>query len=215
MSKRNTRTNRTAEHGDFAGPNADQANIERLAAAAAAANAKAGHNSGEPPKEVIERNFNAIEVCLIEIDAAAGVMAKARQALGAAEKTAKTDTGSKAWADSIKEAVKKKRAAAKGGASDMVTEHRQIGYVLRMMDVPLYTQFGLFNMPDEAEIKSDPAKSEAEATLAGEKAGREGQPMDNCPHTPGTPEAFAWRNAWQRGFDAAAEALASGDVATA
>lgn len=209
------RTNRTADHADFSGPDADKANIERLAAAAKEANAKAGHNSGEPLDEVIKRNADAIEVALIEIDTAMRTVQAARAGLAAAQKTAKTDLGSKEWVESVKAAVKLKRAAAKGGTSSIVSEHRQMGRVLRLLDTPLGVQFNLFAMPTDEEIKADPVKSEAEATLAGEKAGREGQPMDNCPHTPGSAEAFAWRNAWQRGFDAAAEALARGDVATA
>lgn len=215
MAKRATRTNRTAEHGDFAGPDADMANIEKLAAAAAEANAKAGHNSGEPPDEVIKRNADAIEVALIEIDTAMRVVQKARADLGAVLKTAKTDMGSKEWATEVMESVKLKRAAAKGGAGSIVSSHRMKGRILRLLDTPLGVQFNLFAMPTVDEIKADPAKAEAEATLAGEKAGRSGEPMDNCPHTPGTPEAFGWRNGWQRGFDAAAEALARGDVATA
>lgn len=215
MSKRPTRTNRTADHADFAGADADKANIERLAAAAQAANAKPGHNTGEPPDEVIQRNANAIEVALIEIDTAMRVVQKARADLGAVLKTAKTDMGSKEWVTSTVAAVKLKRQAAKGGTSGIVSEHRQMGRVLRLLDTPLGVQFNLFAMPTVDEIAADPKKSEAEATMAGEAAGRAGEPIDNCPHTPGTPEAFGWRNGHQVGVDAVTDALSKGDVATA
>lgn len=210
-----TRTNRAAEHADFAGPDADKANIERLAAAAQEANAKTGHNGGEPLDEVIKRNADAIEVALIEIDTAMRTVQTARAGLAAAQKTAKTDLGSKEWVDSVVAAVKLKRQAAKGGASSIVSEHRQMGRVLRLLDTPLGSQYNLFAMPDAEEIKADPVKSEAEATTAGEAAGRAGAPIDHCPHTPGTALAFGWRNGWQVGVDAATEALARGDVATA
>lgn len=204
------KTNRTADHADFAGPDADKANLERLAAAAAEANAKPGHNSGDPPDEVIQRNANAIEVALIEIDTAMRVVQKARADLGAARKTAKTDMGSKEWVDSVVAAVKLKRQAAKGGSSAIVNEHRQMGRILRLLDTPLGVQFGLFDMPDAAAVAADPVKSEAEATMAGEKAGRAGEPVDNCPHQPGTALAFGWRNGWQVGVDAVTSAMSKG-----
>lgn len=200
---RKPRGARATNHGDFAGPDADKDNLDRLAAAAAEENAKrAGHNGGEPLDEVIRRNANAIEVCLIEIDTALRVVQKARADLGAARKTAKTDMGSKEWVDAVVSSVKLKRQAAKGGASSIVSEHRMMGRVLRLLDTPLGVQYNLFAMPTEAEVKADPVKLEAEATMAGEAAGRSGQPVDNCPHNPGTPEAFGWRNGWQVGVDA-------------
>lgn len=71
---RGKRGRQAANHDDFKGPDHDADTIERLSAAAASANAKAGHNSGAPPDEVVARNFDAIELAWTEIDAAARIM---------------------------------------------------------------------------------------------------------------------------------------------
>lgn len=198
----------------FAGPDADQETIERLAAAAQAANAKSGHNSGEPPDAVIKRNADAIELALIEINTAQKTVQKARAELKVARDTAKTDTGSKAWVNSIVAAVKLKLAAAKGGAGEIVTEHRQIGRTLRLLDdCPLGTQHELFmSPPDRADAAKDEKSIEAEATLAGEHAGLNGEPRENNPHHSGTPAWFGWNNGHQVGTDKLADGLRTGNA---
>ena len=136
------RKNRRAENlGDFAGPDHDKEQIDKLAKSAAAENAKIGHNGSEPPDEVVMRNAAAIEVAISEIDAALRIVQKARADFAVARKTAKTDLGSKAWVDSVVAAVKLKRSAEKGGMGEIVTEHRQMGRILRLMNCPLGTQF--------------------------------------------------------------------------
>lgn len=210
MAKR--RNNRMAENiGDFAGPDADRENIEKLAKAAEEANAKAGHNSGEPSDEVIDRNFDSIEVAWVEIDAAGRVMQQARAALKAARTTAKTDMGSKAWVDSVEAAVKLKRQTDKGGSSELVAEHRQIGRILRIKNVAIGTQFGLYAFPEvESEAPKDDKTLANEAFLAGEHAGLNAEPIDNCPHPAGSPQAFGWRNGHQIGADKLSENLRTG-----
>lgn len=211
--RRNQRGARAAANlGDHAGPDADRANIERLAEAAKAANAKGGHNS-EPSADALRSSANEIEVALVEIDGAAKIMGSARAKLATARKVSKSLLGSKTWVDSVEAAVKLKRASDKGGMGGIVTEHRQIGMVMRAIDCPLYTQFNLFAVAEgtaEAETPKDEKTLEAEATLAGEHAGLNGEPKENCPHQPGTPQAFGWRNGWQIGADKLTESFASG-----
>jgi hypothetical protein len=195
---------------DFAGGDADKETIEKLAEAAKKANAKGGDNS-EPKDEVIERNFNAIELAWSEIDAAGRIMQKARSALSAALKTAKTDCGSKTWATNIEKAVKLKRQGDKGGNGELVTEHRQVGRILRLKGVPLGTQFQLFAVPEE-----DTNGAKVDATGQGEQAGREGVKREDNPFTPGGEDWFAWNNGWQVGQDSIAATLGRGnDVAEA
>lgn len=209
--------NKMAENiGDFAGPDADRENIEKLAKAAEEANAKAGHNSGEPADEVLDRNFDAIEVAWNDIDAAGRIMQKARAALAATRKTAKTDCGSKAWVDSIEASVKLKRQTDKSGSSELVAEHRQIGRILRLKNVPLGTQFGLYAFPEvEPEAPKDEKTIANEAYLAGEHAGLNGEPKENCPHHAGTPQAFGWRNGWQVGADKLTDSFKTGTLPVA
>jgi len=209
------KSNRRAENlGDFAGPDADRENIEKLAAAAEAANAKAGHNSGEPPDEVIKRNADAIEVALVELDAALRIVQGARAGLGVARKTAKTDLGSKAWVDSIVAAVKLKREADKGGTGDIVAEHRQMGRVLRLLDTPLGVQFGLYGMLVEADKANGVASTAMDAELQGQAAWRNNEPSSNNPFTPGTEDFVAWDTGHNNAMAAHARKMGPSETAT-
>lgn len=204
------RKNRAAENlGDFAGPNADAENLEKLAKAAQERNKKIGHNSGEPSDEVIARNFDAIEVALNEIDAAGRIMQKARADLAAVRKTAKTDFGgNKTWVDSVEAAVKLKRQGDKGGAGSIVTEHRQIGRALRIKCVPLGTQFNLFAVPADEENSNTAAPSKAmDAELQGQHAWSNSEPISNNPFTPGTEDFVAWETGFNNALAAHARTM--------
>lgn len=192
---RGKRGRQAANHDDFKGPDHDADTIERLSAAAASANAKAGHNSGEPPDEVVTRNFDAIELAWTEIDAAARTMQKARAGLAAARKTAKTDLGSKGWVDSVEAAVKLKRQADKGGAGELVTEHRQIGRILRLKGVPLGTQFKLFAFEDDDKADGAPVAA-MDPELQGQHAYSNSEDRENNPFTAGTQEHVDWDTGW-------------------
>lgn len=205
------RKNRVPENvSDFAGPDADQENIEKLAAAAKAANEKGGHNS-EPTTDALRSAANEIEVALVEIDGATRILQSARQKLATARKASKGLLGSKAWVDSVEAAVKLKRQSDKGSTGEIVTEHRQMGAVLKAIDSPLYKDFKLFAFDEPV---GDPPKDDRtvanEAFLAGEHAGLNGEPKDACPHQPGTPEAFGWRNGWQVGADKLTDSFRTG-----
>lgn len=197
---------------DFAGGDADKETIERLAEAAKKNNEKAGHNS-EPPDEVVSRNFDAIELALIEIDNAARIMQKARAGFKAARDTAKTDCGSKAWAESIVASVKLKRQGEKGGNGELVTEHRQIGRILRLKGVPLGTQFRLFHFDDAPADGAPVAAMDAE--LQGQHAGRNGEPAENNPFTPGSEEFAGWAQGWVNGQAMLAKGVVTGNGAEA
>lgn len=205
MARGGRRGARAQDHDDFKGPDADRENLEKIAAAAAAENAKVGvgHNSG-PSDESITRTANAIEAALIEIDNAGRIMQKARGELAAAQKTGKTDLGSKAWVEAVKAAVKLKRQAAKGGTGEIVQEHRQIGRILRLLDTPLGTQFNLFAVPEEEPAAPGEAKpvSEADAYLQGEHAYKNSEPRDNNPFGAGEANHVQWDRGWNDAFDA-------------
>lgn len=178
---------------DFAGPDHDKETIEQLAEQAKKANAKGGSNS-EPPDEVVTRNFDAIELALIEIDVASRTMQKARAGLKAALDTAKTDCGSKAWAQSIQASVKLKRQGEKGGNGELVTEHRQIGRILRLKGVPLGVQFNLFAVPGAEDDGAPVAAMDAE--LQGQHAYSNGEKPENNPFQAGSAEHADWSSGW-------------------
>lgn len=211
---RKPRTKRPENLADFAGPDADRENMEKLAAAAKEANARGGHNS-EPTLDALRSSANEIEVALVEIDGAAKIMGSARAKLATARKVSKSLLGSKTWVDSVEAAVKLKRASDKGGMGGIVTEHRQIGAVMRAIECPLYTQFNLFAVAEDAAepgATKDEKSVEREAWMAGEHAGMNGEPKGNNPHQgqPGSPKWFEWNNGWQVGADKLTDSFKTG-----
>lgn len=212
---RKPRGKRAENLGDFAGPDADKETIEKLAEAAKKANAKGGDNS-EPKDEVLDRNFDAIELALVEIDAAGRIMQKARAGLKAVRDTAKTDLGSKAWVESVVASVKLKRQAEKGGTGELVTEHRQIGRILRLKGVPLGTQFNLFAVAaDEAAGGGEGKPAAMDAELQGQHAYSNNEPYGNNPFQPGTQEHQDWTNGYMAAQRATAEKMGNGAEAAA
>lgn len=208
------KSRRAPNLGDHAGPDHDQEQIEKLSKAAKKANGNAGHNSGEPPDEVVQRNAAAIEVALSEVDAALRIVQTARANLGVARKTAKTDLGSKAWVDSVVAAVKLKRQAEKGGTGEIVTEHRQMGRVLRLLNVPLFTQFNLFSGA-ETEIPAElGGKNGMDAELQGQHAWRNSEPESNNPFPAGTENHVMWQQGFRNAMSAHAGTMGkTGDAA--
>lgn len=95
----------------------------------------------------------------------------------------------------IKSARKKDRSDHIEVAMDYDDEAR----VLRLMKSQLVEQLCLF--PDVKEAR-DPLVT---AAMAGELAGRRGEPVDNNPHSPGTELYVKWRASWDTGQQALAE----------
>jgi len=191
-----------ADLSEFTEGDADQEQLARLASAREAELKKEGpgHNSGEPPPEVLKRNADAIELGLLEINNAQKLVQKARAEFKAIRDTAKNDFGgSRAWVESTVKAVKLKLQSAKGGTGEIVSEHRQIGTVLRLLDdCPLGHQYGLFAEPTpEAEQSAEQQESEAE--LAGAHAWANNEQVGNNPHPdPASPKHVGWARGWHR-----------------
>ena len=106
-------------------------------------------------------------------------------------------------------------AADKGGVGPMVSHNRQKATIFKAVGSPLYTQLALNFLLAEAETPAA-AKSEddliREATLAGEHAGLNGEPIDNCPHQAGSPQAFGWRNGHVIGVDKLTDSFTTGTL---
>ena len=215
MAKRTTRR-RAEDVADFADQNADKEAIEKLAESARTANAKmAGHNSGQVSDEDLLHHSNLIEAAQLEIDQLAIEMGKKRGVLGSRKKAAKK---ANVDVDALMMAIKLKKRSNVGGMGAIVTEHRTVGRLLRLWDHPLGTQFSLFPTDTTEEAAAPAAKSEeaviAEATLAGEQAGLNGEPKTNNPHReePGTPKWFGWNNGWQIGADKLTDSFKTGKL---
>lgn len=198
---------RAENHSDFAGPNADAEAITKLAEAAAKENAKRGKNAGEISDEALDRHIRLIKAAEGEWREARDKASELQGVLRNRYKVAKND-----GVDI--EAMKLAFRIAERPSGEFVSEHRNVGRYLRAMSAPVGTQFGLFDFLDaKAEAAPQDEKSiEAEATLAGEHAGLNGEPKENNPHTAGTPQWFGWNNGHQIGADKLADGLRTGNA---
>lgn len=210
---RKPRGRRNEDVADFADQNADKEAIEKLAEAAKTANAKMGHNSGQVSDEDLLHHTNLIEAAQLEIDQLAIEMGKKRGVLGSRKKAAKKANVN---VDDVMLAIKLKKSASVGGMGQIVTGFRTVGRLFRLWDHPLGTQFNLFpDAPaDEGEGAAPQTEEQiiAEATLAGEQAGLNGEPKSNNPHQAGTPKWFGFNNGWQIGADKLTDSFKTGKV---
>lgn len=208
MARRKTQA--AGNLADYVEGDANEEQLARLSAAREAELKKEGpgHNSGEPAPEVLKRNADAIEIGFLNLNAAQRGVQVARAELKAIRDTAKTDFGgSKGWVESTVKAVKLKLQSAKGGTGEIVTEHRQIGTVLRLLDdCPLGTQYGLFAEPTPA-VQQSPEQQESEAALAGAHAYANNEKLDTNPHKPGTPKYVGWAKGWLEAQGATARSM--------
>lgn len=152
----------------------------------------AGHNSGEIPTEVYERHLAAIQTKRTAMDKAHEAYKQARGEFRSAFKTAKADGCN---IDAMKEAHR----LSKLDQLEVVQDFRDLGRILRIMEAPIGTQFGLF---PEVELPKP-----VNAVLAGQHAGKNGEPRVNNPHPPGTPEYEQWDGGWLEKQAAIAEEM--------
>lgn len=193
---------RNEDVADFAGPDADQEAIERLTASAKKENAKKGKNIGEASDETVGMHVNLIKAAEIEWRE---LRDKASQAQGVLRNRYKVAKGDGVDVDSLKLAFR----IAERATGEVISEQRNVGRYLRIMGSPLGHQWGLF---DDTE---DEGTQKLDATAAGEQAGLNGEPADNCPFQPGTEQAFAWRNGHQVGADKLADSFRTGKAPAA
>lgn len=142
--------------------------------------AAAGHNSGIIPDEVILRYDGKIDTAEKAYERAKLVANSRKGELAALYRAAKEDGVN---IDALKDAREK-------DASDhnqVAINHNDVGRYLRLKKSPLAVQLNLFG-----EVDLPPPIS---AALAGAQAGRNAEPPENNPHTPGTDEFEAWAQA--------------------
>lgn len=205
-----TRSRGNGKHQNGNG-SADANEIEKAAKARAAA----GHNSGEPPDEVIERDSAAYTALFIELDAQLVVVQGIRSRIGAQDKATKKACGSQAWVNAIKAGVQIARRAQKGATGEIVTEHRQMNRVLKLLNVPLGTQFNLFAVAGDAEAEASGGKNALDAELQGQAAWRNKEPRENNPFQAGTDDFVRWDTGYVNAEGAALQQIGKGNGAEA
>lgn len=200
MAKRTNK--RATQHADFAGADADKEAIERLASAAAKANAKAGHNSGEVPDETIARHVDLIKAAELEWREARD---KAAELQGVLRNRYKVAKGDGIDIDSMRLAFR----IAERTSGEVVSEQRAVGRYLRIMGSPLGKQWSLFDDGEAEEGK--PASGALDAELQGQAAWRNKEPAENNPFTPGTENFVQWAQGYGNAEAAALQQLGRGN----
>ena len=199
---------RATNHADFAGADAHAEAVDKLADAGAKENEKRGKNAGPISDEAMLRHIELIQGAELEYDEARDAAAVKSGILRNRYKVAKND-----GVDI--EALKLALRLAKRSSGEVVTEHRAVRRIILLMNLPIGHQFDLFKVAGDDEPETAPTDEktlEAEATLAGEHAGLNGEPRENNPHPAGTPKWFGWNNGHQVGTDKLADGLRTGNA---
>ena len=185
-----------AEHlADFAGPDANQEAIETLAAAAVKENAK--KNPGPVSDETVGMHVNLIKAAETNWQEARDRAAELQGVLRNRYKVAKNDG---VEIDALKLAFK----IAQRTSGEVVSEQRNVGRYLRIMGSPLGTQWSLF----EDSVTED-GRPKVDSNLQGQHAGRNGEPAENNPFTPGSADFVAWAEGWVVGQNMLAQGIGS------
>lgn len=150
------------------------------------------------PDEVYLRHIDTIGLAQIALDAAVTIQKEKNGSLRNAYKLAKADGCD---IDAIKLAAKLK----KRDVGEVVSEHRVVARVLKLMEAPLGLQYDLF-----ADVE---VVDQIDARSAGVHAGKNGEPADNNPHQPGTEQHADWRRGWGDGQAAIVATMGGGEMA--
>lgn len=176
---------RAQNQADFAGPDAEREAIETLAKNAAKENAK-GKNTGEVADETVGMHINLIKAAEVEWRELRDKASAAQGVLRNRYKVAKQDGVD---VDALKLAFRINERAS----GEVISEQRNLGRYLKIMGSPLGTQWSLF------EEEGEDGKPKVDPNLQGQHAGRNGEPAENNPFTPGSEQFTDWAEGWVAG----------------
>lgn len=196
MARRKTSTPKPLLGADrFAGSDAEQEAIEKAAASRAAAKEEAANDDNGGPimdEAAWTRASHELVAEQIALDALAEKVAEVRGRISSIKKVA--EKCGVDW-DVVKLYAKYQKRIRIGEMGAVVTEQRRLASLMRIMDCPLYTQFGLF--PEEPKGDDGaPAKPGMDAELQGQAAYRGGEPRENNQYQAGTEEHADFDRGW-------------------
>lgn len=113
--------------------------------------------------------------------------------------------------------IKARAERAKNGDGPTVTYHRNYGRLLRVMNDPIGTQWGLFEVRADDEVNEatgKPASTAMDAELQGQHAWSNNEPISNNPFTPGSEEFVQWEAGHNNAMAAHARKMAPAEAAT-
>jgi len=193
---------------EFVGQDAEKEAIEKIAAAKAAATKEEaadkanGHNGGPLMDEAAwRRACNELMAEELDIEQLMEQVAEARGRISSIRKVAK---GCGVDWDVVKDFAKYQKRIRKGEMGEIVTEHRRLGELMKLMACPLFTQFNLWpEMPAEGTGAEAVAM---EAELQGQHAYKQGGALvDNPFHAVTDTERHNdWRHGWTQAQNATA-----------
>lgn len=114
--------------------------------------------------------------------------------------------------------IKSRADRAKNGDGPLVTYHRNMGRLARVMNDPIGTQWGLFDVRGDDQVDETtgkPASAAMDAELQGQAAWRNNEPVSNNPFTPGSEEFVQWEAGHNNAMAAHARKMGPGGEATA
>lgn len=196
---------------EFAGPDTEKEAIEKIAAAKAAAETERAQDDNGGPmldEEAWKRASRELIAEQIELDRLGEKVAEVRGRISSIKKVA--EKCGVDW-DVVKVFAKFDKRIRIGEMGAVVTEQRRLAQLMRVMDCPLHTQWGLF---DEGP-QDEPANGIAEPELAGQHAFSNNEPASNNPHQVGTLAHQEWSLGWSNAEAATARSMGPGDGATA
>lgn len=183
--------------------------IEKAARSRAAENKKKGigHNSASITDDELKRQTEHCISLYGDLMVAKGLYDKANGAWRAGIDIAKEAGASKKeLVDYIKDRFKR----SKDGDGPTVTYHRNYGRLLRVMNDPIGTQWGLFDVRGDNEVDETtgkPASAAMDAELQGQAAWRNNEPESNNQYPPGTEEHVDWQRGFRNAMAAAAREM--------
>lgn len=146
--------------------------------------ARAGHNSGEIPAEIVERWWQKIVAGQAAVERATKPLQGRKSELRAIYKAAEADGID---VEAMKEAIEKDKL----DHIEVVTRYTNTGSYLRAHKSPLGVQLNLFT--------AEAIPLAMQAAVAGKRSGLRGGSVDENPYPPGSEAFVAYRDNWDAG----------------
>jgi hypothetical protein len=166
---------------------------KRRGNAAAKPNGQQPPSDGLPPDEVFQRHLDKIRPAVGKLNKIVESARRQRAVVSDLyDRAGKDGCNRKGFTNAIALMVKP--------ADEVAIEQRTTGRILRLAEHALVTDHGLFpDLPFAAKPQTPYA--------SGQKVGRAGGSLDECPHKPGSEDFIEWRDGHEAGQRANHESL--------
>ena len=158
-------------------------------------------SDGMPPDEVFQRHLLKIRPAVGKLKKLVAGVQSQRATLGDLYERAEKDGCNR---KGFKAAI----ALLDKAADEVAVEQRTVGRILKLIEHPLVVDHGLF--PDLPFAPKPPTPYQA-----GLAVGRAAGHLDECPHTPGTPDFVEWHDGFTAGQRANMDSLRKASAPTA